>query len=224
MKLLLQTLFGKAAMDFFSWIARAAVLLLLASAPAAVAQIYTFTFTGSDGMDASGTISVVGGVAQSGSINVTGVPLEADPSTLINAAGSLIPGSSAVSGVAKDPNGDYVTYDSQVNVPANPLYLNGGNGGLAFGSSPYGPNEYDTLIGLNGGDAYGNIPPYEYTLFVGEAELDGSGNVIPGENEYVYTWTSGTLTLTPVPEPATDALILCALAMGFLVIRRRAAA
>ena len=70
-------------------------LLLIALAQAAVAQNYDFTFTGGGGMDATGTINILGGVAQIGSINVTGVPLEADPNTLISAAGSLLPASGA---------------------------------------------------------------------------------------------------------------------------------
>ena len=63
-----------------------AVLLSLCMATAAVADMYNFTFTGNNGMDATGTITILGGVAQSGSINVTGVPIEAFPYTLINAA------------------------------------------------------------------------------------------------------------------------------------------
>ena len=63
MNLLQQTLFEKPAMNFFSRIGRAGVLLLLATAPAAVAQNYNFTFTGNDGIDATGTITISGGVA-----------------------------------------------------------------------------------------------------------------------------------------------------------------
>ena len=216
MKLLRQNLFEKPHMNFGSWIRNAAVLMLLASAPAAFAQTYDFTFT-SGGMDATGTITVVGGVAQSGSINVTGIPIEADPSMLISASGALLPGS----GAAQNHNGDNLPYDNLVNFANNPILT--GNG-IDFVSGQYGPTHYNTLIGLWGGDVNGNPVPNEYTLFVGEAELDGNGNVIPGENEYVYTDNSGSLTLTTVPEPSTDALILGALAAGFVAMRRRVAA
>ena len=47
-------------------------LLVIALAQAAVAQNYNFTFTGNDGIDATGTISISGGVAQSGSTMLRG--------------------------------------------------------------------------------------------------------------------------------------------------------
>ena len=77
--------------------------------------------------------------------------------------------------------------------------------GIDFVSGQYDSDHYNTLIGLWGGDAYGNPVPGEYTLFVGEALLDGSGNVVVPE--YVYNYLPGSLTLTPVPEPSTLALI-----------------
>src|SRR5580658_8341910 len=94
---------GDWTMKFSSIIRRAALVMLIASAPAAADEIYDFTFT-SGGMDATGTISVntITGMADGGSINVTGVPLEADPSTLITASGSLLP----ASGVTTDSNHD----------------------------------------------------------------------------------------------------------------------
>lgn len=190
------------------------VLLASFSSAIAAVQTYDFTFTSSGGMDATGTINVDNGVVQSGSINVTGIPVEASPSTLITASGSLIPGT----GVANNHNGDDVSYDNLINFSTTPV-LDGN--GVAFGAGQYGANSYDTLIGLNGGDIYGNIPPYTYTLFVGEAELDANGNVLV--TEYVYTDDSGTLTLVAVPEPtATTAYAgLSALGVVGLVGLRR---
>ncbi|MGO8697338.1 MAG: hypothetical protein ACLQVY_06430 [Limisphaerales bacterium] len=52
-------------------------------------QTYDFTFA-SGGMDATGTITVQNGVAFSGSVNVTGVPLEASPSSAISGVGMLL--------------------------------------------------------------------------------------------------------------------------------------
>jgi hypothetical protein len=96
---------------FFSLIGSVSVLMLLASAPAMATpiQTYNFTFTGSGGMDATGTISILDGVAQSGSINVTGIPLEASPSTLISAAAFLLPASGPTD--ARNHDGDVITYD-----------------------------------------------------------------------------------------------------------------
>ena len=200
-------------MNFFSRIGRAIVLMLVASAPAAFAQIYDFTFTGGGGMDATGTISISSGVAQSGSISVTGVPLEASPSTLISAAGSLLPASGPTD--AENHDGDVITYDNVVNLANNPI-LDGD--GLGFGSGPYQDStHYNTLINL-----WGNSPG-SYSLFIGEAQLDSNGNVV-GSPQYVYNIDSGSLALTLVPEPSTYALILCALPVGFVAIRRRRAA
>lgn len=160
-------------------------------------------------MNATGTIDIVGGVAQSGSINVTGVPLEAAPNTLITVAGSLLPASGPTD--AENHDGDVITYDNVVNLVNDPI-LNGN--GLGFGSGPYQDSyHYNTLINL-----WGNSPG-SYGLFVGEAELDGNGNVV-GNPEYVYAIQNGSLALTPVPEPSTGALILCALTAGFVAIRR----
>ncbi|HTQ30863.1 MAG TPA: PEP-CTERM sorting domain-containing protein [Opitutaceae bacterium] len=194
----------------FSWCTG---LLLLVFASSAHAQIFNFTFT-SSGMNATGMIDVVSGVAQSGTINVTGVPVEADPSMLITAAGSLLPGSGAV----ENHNGDVLTYDNLVSFSSDPILT--GNG-LVFVAGQYGPTHYNTLIGLNGGDAYGNLSPGEYTLFVGEALLDGSGNVIAPE--YVYHWDTafGSLSLTAIPEPAAYAAVFGLAALVFVVIRRR---
>jgi hypothetical protein len=200
-------------MKFSSIIRRAALVMLIASAPAAADEIYDFTFT-SGGMDATGTISVntITGMADGGSINVTGVPLEADPSTLITASGSLLP----ASGVTTDSNhdGDDIIFDNLVNIANDPI-LDGN--GLGFGSGQYGPTQYNTLINL-----WGNSPG-SYTLFVAEAQLDGNGNVI-GDPQWVYNASNGSLTVTDVgasvPEPATYALF-GVLAVGCLAMRRR---
>jgi hypothetical protein len=196
-KLLMQTLFEKSTMNFFSRIGTVAVLMLLASAPAAVADIYNFMFT-SSGMNATGTIDIVGGVAQSGSIYVTGVPLEANPSMFTTAAGDLL----TAGGDVRDHDGDVITYDTVANPSNDPIFDS--QYGVAFGSGYYGSDggtpEYNTVINL-----WGNSPG-SYGLFVGEAELDGNGNVV-GNPEYVYAIQNGSLTLTPVPEPGTLVLL-----------------
>jgi PEP-CTERM motif len=197
---------------FLSLIGTAAVLVLLASAPAAATQMYDITFTSSAGMDATGTISISGGVAQSGSINVTGVPIE-NTNMFTAAAGSLVPGS----GVGQDHNGDDLPYDNLVNFANNPILT--GNG-IDFGSGQYDATHYDTLIGLWGGDANGNPVPNEYTLFVGQASFHQDGSV--ANAEYVYAYYSGSLTSTPVPEPSTLVLFIAGLAgLGLVAMRKR---
>lgn len=188
-----------------------ALLLLLALAPSAQAQTFNFIFT-SSGMNATGTVDLLSGVAQSGTISVSGVPVEASPSTLISAAGNLLPGT----GVAKNQNGDYLPYDNLVNFANNPILT--GNG-IDFGSGQYNSDHYNSLIGLWGGDVYGNPSPGLYTLFVGEALLDGSGNVVVPE--YVYHSDAGTLTLTAIPEPSAYAAVIGVAILGFVAIRRR---
>ena len=54
-------------------------MLLMALVSSAQAIIYTFAFIGNSGIDATGTIDITGGVAQSGSISVINVPLAAPP-------------------------------------------------------------------------------------------------------------------------------------------------
>ena len=166
MKSLLQTRSDKPAVNFFSWIARATVLMLLASAPAAVAQIYTFTFTGNDGIDASGTIDIVGGVAQSdSSINVINVPLEASTSApLTTASGNLL----TAGGDVRNHDGDVITYDTVVNPLNDPIF---DNTGVCFASGFYGYDggtpEYNALINI-----WGNGPG-SYGMFIGEANPAG---------------------------------------------------
>ena len=205
----------------FSLIGTAAVFMLFIATGSASAQSYSFTFTSSGGMDATGTIDVSGGLATTGSINVTGIPIEADPMTLISLTAPLLPGDGSVQNV-ENHNGDVVTYDNLVNFSNDPI-LDGD--GLGFGSDLYSPpSHYNTLVGLNGGDVYGNLSPGLYTLFVGEASLNQDGSVaVP---EYVYYYDSGTLTYgfsSPVPEPTSCVLLLAVGAMG-LRRRRRAAA
>ena len=216
MKLLRQTQFEKPAMNLFSQIGRAGVLMLLATAPAAVAQSYNFTFTGQDGINALGTITISGGVAQSGSISVMNVPLEAPPYTpLTTAAGGLLPASGPTS--AGNHNGDVISYDNVANIANDPVFDSAY--GLGFGSGQYGPAQYNTLINL-----WGNSPG-SYGMFIGEAQLDGDGNVI-GNAQWVYVYNEpGIVTFSPVPEPSADALmILGALTVGFVAMRRRLAA
>jgi hypothetical protein len=181
--------------------------MLLASSPTATAALdthgwtysnndpsspitYDFTFA-SSGMNATGTITVENGVAQVGSINVTGVPIEASPSTLISASGSLL----AANGVTTDTDhdGDNITFDNLVLM--NDPIMDGD--GLGFGSGQYQDSaHYDTVINL-----WGNSPG-SYQLFVGEANLDANGNVI-GDAQWVYAESIGSLTLTAIPEPTT---------------------
>jgi hypothetical protein len=230
MKSLLQIRSDKPFVNFFSWIGMAAVLLLIASAPAAVAQNYGFTFTGNDGIDATGTIDISGGVAIGGSINVINVPLESLPGTT-TASGDLL----TAGGDARNFDGDVITYDTVANPPpADPMF---DNTGVCFGSSIINGNTtsapaaydggtpvYDTLVNV-----WGNSPG-SYTMFIGEAnpsDLEPDGTLIPGRDAqwgYVYG-ENGTMTFNPIvpaPEPSTDALIILgALTVGFAAIRRR---
>lgn len=183
------------------------------------AQTYDFTFT-SSGMDATGMITIQDGVAISGSINVTGIPIEhpgvGDPTAVTIAGVPLLLGS----GVAKNLNGDDLPYDNIVSFANNPILT--GNG-LDFGSGPNPQGLYNPLVGLWGGDVYGNPVPDEYTLFVGEAGVHADGTP---DNEYVYADVSGSLTLTPaaVPEPTTiiaGALMILPLGASVLRILRK---
>jgi hypothetical protein len=219
MKSLLQTQSDRSARRLFSWIARGAVLMLLTSATAAVAQTYSFTFTGNGGMDATGTVNIVGGVAVSGSIFVTGVPLEADPSMLVSASGNLVPDPGAPSSETLiNHDGDDIIFDNEVNLSNDPV-LDGN--GLGFASGPYqDSSHYNTLINL-----WGNGPD-SYTLFVAEADVDSNGNVI-GDPQWVYASDtdnspSNPVTLIPVPEPSTFGLVSAGL-LGLLALRRRKA-
>lgn len=232
MKLMLQTRSDKPAVKFFSRIAAAAVLALVVSAPAAVAQIYTFTFTGNSGIDATGTLNISGGVATSGSINVVNVPLEAPPYTPLTTAVGFL--NTASGGDVRDLDGDvYGPYDTVANPLSDPVFS---YNGLAFGSSIIGGNTtstpviydggtpvYDTIIGL-----WGNSPG-SYGMFIGEAnpaDLNPDGTLIAGRDaQWVYVYTeigTVTLTLSPVPEPGTFALVSAGL-LGLLALRRHKA-
>ncbi|HEX3624807.1 MAG TPA: hypothetical protein VGN23_14925 [Verrucomicrobiae bacterium] len=197
----------------------AGAILLLAPTPRAVAavQFYDFTFTGNDGIDATGTIGIDGGVAVSGSITVTGVPLEATPSTLVTASGALL----TPDGDVRNHDGDVVTYDTVVNPSNDPIF---DSTGVAFGSGYFGTDggtpEDNTLINI-----WGNSPG-SYGMFIGEANVDANGNVI-GDPQWVYVYDEpGTLTLASIPESAkwTNSALLGALMSGSLAIRRRRAA
>jgi hypothetical protein len=206
------------------------VACVFGMAIAANAQSYNFTFTGNDGIDATGTIDISGGVAIGGSINVINVPLESLPGTT-TASGDLL----TAGGDVRNFDGDVITYDTVANPPpADPIF---DNTGVAFGSSIIngspssapaaydgGTPVYDTLINL-----WGNSPG-SYTMFIGEAnpsDLEPDGTLIPGRDaQWVYVYgENGTMTfnaIVPAPEPSTDALIILgALTVGFAAIRRR---
>jgi hypothetical protein len=190
--------------------------VFLAASPAAVAQVYNFSFVGAGGMDATGTITTAGGVATGGSIFVTGVPVEASPSTLVTASGDLL----TAGGDVRNHDGDVITYDTVANPLSDPVF---DSTGVAFGSDFFGYDggtpEYNTIINI-----WGNSPG-SYSMFVGQAQLDGNGNVI-GDAQWVYTQDNGSLTLTPAPEPSvlTNTVFLGGLTAGFMAIRRRRAA
>ncbi len=227
MKSLLQTRSDKPAVKFFSRIVGAVALVLIASGTAAVAQIYTFTFTGNGGMDATGTITISGGVATGGSINVTGVPLESLPGTT-TASGNLLSLSdgSPISGSqsnVRTQDGTVITYDVVAFAPpSDPVF---DSVGVAFASGYAGLQSstpsYDTVVNFWGNGAG------SYEMFIGEANpayLNPDGTPITGaphnEIQWVYADQSGTMTLTPVPEPATLGLVSVGL-LGLLALRRR---
>ena len=218
MKPLSPTCFDKHGIGFSLRIAKVALLIFVASTTAAVAQTYNFTFTGNDGIDASGTLTFSGGVVQNGLISVVNVPLEADPSMTTTAAGNLL----TAGGDVRDLDGDVVTYDTVANPLNNPIF---DNTGIAFASGPAGTDGgtpvYDTLVNI-----WGNSPG-SYGMFIGEAnpaDLEPDGTLIPGSDaQWVYVYNeTGTLTLTPVPEPATLGLVSVGF-LGLFVIRRRKA-
>ena len=181
----------------------------LVSAPVANAaiQTYDFNFTGGDGVDASGTITVDNGVADGGTINVTGVPVEADPSMLVTASGSLL----TAGGDVRDRDGDVISYDTVANPLNDPVF---DNNGVAFGSGYYGSDGgtpiYDTVVNI-----WGNGPG-SYSLFVGEAQVDANNNLI-GDAQWVYYQSNGSLTLTVATVPEASAFGPAA-ACGLLVV------
>lgn len=212
--------------------ATAMTLMISSQNAGAASQIYNFTFTGNSGINASGTVTIdtVANVATSGSINVVNVPLEAPPHTpLTTASGYLL----TAGGDVRNFDGDVITYDTVAYAPpANPIF---DNTGVCFGSSIINGNSvnvpaayaggtpiYDTIVNI-----WGNGPG-SYTMFIGEAnpaDLNLDGTLIAGRDaQWVYVYgENGTVTITPAPEPATNALILGALAVGFVAIRRRRA-
>ncbi len=77
----------------------------------------------------------------------------------------------------------------------------------AFYGLDGGTPEYNTLINL-----WGNSPG-SYGMFIGEAnpaDLEPDGTLIPGRDpQWVYVFDeSGTLSLTPVPEPSSAFLAI----------------
>ena len=118
-------------------------------------------------------------------------------------------------GDVRNHNGDVVTYDTVANALNDPVF---DGTGVAFASGFYGYDggtpEYNALINIwgNGAGSYG--------MFIGEANVDGNGNVI-GDAGWVYVYNeTGTLTLTPVPEPATLALAGLS-GLSLLLVRRQ---
>jgi len=201
MKTLPQIRSNKPIVTLFSRIATAAALTLITSAPAALAQTYNFTFTGNSGIDATGTITVSGGIGQSGSISVINVPLEAPPHTpLTTAAGDLL----TAGGDVRNHDGDVITYDTVANPLSDPVF---DSIGVCFASGPYQDSvHYNTLINI-----WGNSPG-SYGMFIGEAnpaDLAPDGTLIPGRDaQWVYVYNeTGTMTFTLVPEPSTLALL-----------------
>ncbi len=209
----------------------AVALLITCQNAFAPSQIYNFTFTGNDGIDASGTVTIdtVANVATSGSVNVVNVPLESLPGTT-TASGYLL----TAGGDVRDFDGDVVTYDTVANPANNPVF---DGTGVGFGSSIInssisslpatydgGTPVYDTIVNI-----WGNGPG-SFGMFIGEAnpaDLNPDGTLIAGRDaQWVYVYNeSGSMTITavPVPEPTTAALLLGALAVGFVAIRRRRA-
>lgn len=200
-------------------------LALLLSGTAAVAQTYDFTFTGNNGMDATGTFDIVGGVVQSdSSISVINVPLEAGSPPYTTASGNFL----TAGGDVRDFDGDVITYDTVVNPLSNPIFdstgvtfassIINGNISSAPAASDGGTPVYDTLINI-----WGNGPG-SYTMFVGEAnpaDLNPDGTLIAGRDaQWVYVYgESGTMNITPVPEPATAGCLL--LGLGVFALTRR---
>jgi hypothetical protein len=160
-------------------------------------------------MDATGTIDIVGNVAQSGSINVTNIPTEMDSMAGLTASGALIPDPATPSTLTLiNHDGDDIIFDDIANPLNDPI---SNSNGLGFASGPYQDSvHFNTLINL-----WGNSPG-SYSLFVAEANVDTNGNVI-GDAQYVYTQSNGTLTLTSVPEPASISII----AVGAIGLMRR---
>lgn len=199
--------------SFLSLAVLADAAAFLAWSPAAVASVsYDFTFTGNNGIYASGTITIdpVANIATGGSINVVNVPLELLPGTT-SASGSLLalssgsPISSSQSNV-RTQDGTVITYDVVAYAPpTNPIF---DSTGVSFASGYAGLQSstpsYDTVINIWGNGAG------SYEMFIGEANpayLNPDGTPIAGaphdEIQWVYVQEPGTLTLTAVPEPAT---------------------
>jgi hypothetical protein len=189
--------------------------LLLGSAPAAMAnsETYDFVFT-SGGMDATGTITVDSGVAEVGSISVTGIPIEhpvAGDTTPFTLTGiPLIPLSRGESiENLENHNGDVLTADNLVFPTSNPVL---DSDGLDFGSGQYGTTYYNTIINL-----WGNSPG-SYSLFVGEAGTHFGGVY---DSEFVYTQSNGNLTLTPVPDASSSLVLLSSSCLALGIVRRK---
>jgi hypothetical protein len=175
----------------FSAFSGAALLLLLALAPAALAQTFDFTFT-DGGVSATGSFDVTAGIVTDGSLTLTGAA--------VNGTFAL-----AAPPTVRGLDGTDIIFDNQFSPTQNPT-LDGG--GLGFGMTEIDPAHYDYVLNLWGNSAN------NYSLFEAGKLPDGTGHVY---QEY----DGGTLSFSQVPEPSTYAVIIGAAALGFAAIRRR---
>ena len=116
-------------------------------------------------------------------------PSKRPPHTpLTTAVGDLL----TAGGDVRNQDGDVITYDTVANPLSDPIF---DGTGVCFASGFYGYDggtpEYNALINI-----WGNGPG-SYGMFIGEANVDGNGNVI-GDAQWVYVYDeTGTMTVTP---------------------------
>jgi len=179
----------------------AALLVLLATAPVARAQDFTFDFNG--GVSAVVEVdNLSGNVVTLGNITVTGAALNGTFGMAI--LENFDPGTNTWS--VEPSGGSTIQFDNQI-LSGNPILS---NWGLGFSSSSTGSNpstDPNPLYALN---VWGNGDG-SYSLFEG------------GNNHNLYAeYVGGALvSVSPIPEPSTFAAILGAACLGFAVIRRR---
>jgi hypothetical protein len=178
--------------------------------------IYDWTWSGGDGVSASGTFDVLNGFIQSATGTITGGGLGTTGSLSLITASSL--------GVISNPD------------PANPtpgsFVFQDGNGDnfegdTAFSSSSPWVDFYGPVLAVSGtGLGTGNHGEsnYAFNLWadspgVWQASLGGNGGA-PGQVDAVNQY--GTLVVTPVPLPAALPLVLSGLGgWGAFAARRR---